>query len=143
MKNIVFRPNVNRTNQEFNRVLGGLFNRPMQDLINHQKVNHFPAYANIEELGDKFIISLSVPGFDKEEINIALHENRLTVSGQKQKKENVKYHLNEFNEGNFERVFFLPDDVQKERIEATSQNGILQLTILKAEQKAPLRIEVK
>jgi HSP20 family protein len=143
MTNIVFKPQINRVNQELNRVFGEVFNRPVQELLNDKKSNHFPAYANIEEKNDRFIISLSVPGFDKENISIHLHENKLLISGKKENPEERKYQLREFDNTSFERVFLLPEDIQKDKIEATSENGILTITVYKSEKKAPITIQVK
>ncbi len=143
MTNIVFKPQINRVNQELNRVFGEVFNRPVQEFLYDKKANHFPAYANIEEQNDKFIISLSVPGFDKENISIQLHENRLIVGGKREKADDRKYQLKEFNNTSFERVFILPEDVQRDKLEATSENGILKLTVYKSEKKVPLTIQVK
>jgi len=143
MTNIVFRPQINRVNQELHRVFGNVLNKPVQEILNDKKANHFPAYANIEEQNDKFIISLSVPGFDKENISIQLHENRLVIGGKNENAIERKYQLKEFNNTSFERVFILPEDIQRDNLEATSENGILKLTVYKSEKKAPLTIQVQ
>lgn len=143
MTNIVFKPQINRVNQELNRVFGEVFNRPVQELLHDKKPNHFPVYANIEEHNDKFIISLSVPGFDKENISIHLHENKLVISGKRENVEERKYQLREFHNTSFERVFLLPEDIQREKVEAASENGILSITVYKSEKKAPVTISVK
>ena len=143
MTNIVFRPQINRVNQELNRVFGEVFNKPVQELLNEKKANQFPAYANIEEQNEKFIIHLSVPGFDKENISIQLHENRLIIGGKNEHADDRKYQLAEFNNTSFERVFILPEDIQRDKLEATAENGILKLTVYKSEKKAPLTIHVK
>lgn len=143
MTNIVFKPQINRVNQELNRVFGQAFNRPVQELLNDKRPSHFPAYANIEEQNDKFIISLSVPGFDKENISIHLHENKLVISGKRENTEERKYQIREFDNTSFERVFLLPEDIQRDKVEAASENGILNITVYKSEKKVPVTIPVK
>ena len=143
MTNIVFKPQIKRVNQELNRVFGEVFNRPVQELLNDKRPGHFPAYANIEEQSDKFIISLSVPGFDKENISIHLHENKLAISGKRENAEERKYQLREFDNTSFERVFLLPEDIQRDNVEASSENGILNITVYKSEKKVPVTIPVK
>ena len=143
MTNIVFKPQINRVNQELNRVFGEVLNRPFQELLNDRKTNHFPAYANIEEYKDKLKISVAVPGFDKDNITVQLHENKLAINGKKESHNDRKYQLREFNNTTFERVFILPEDIQRDKIEASCEHGILEIVVYKSERKVPVTIEVK
>ncbi|MEY3421025.1 MAG: hypothetical protein RIR48_1314 [Bacteroidota bacterium] len=143
MTNIVFRPLRRQPANDFNRVFGSLFNAPLQNLMEEKRVMTSPVYANVEESQHQFSISLAVPGYEKSEIEIALDQSKLTVRGKKQANEEINYTAKEFDFSSFERAFYLPEDVQADKIEARSENGILYISIPKAEVKPVINIEVK
>ncbi|MBL0099258.1 MAG: Hsp20/alpha crystallin family protein [Saprospiraceae bacterium] len=109
-----------------------------------KKVNVSPAFANILEKTESFMIQIAIPGFTKSEVDIHLDGDRLKVSGKRELGSGeIKYQRREFDMPSFERIFFLPENIQKDKIEATVINGILQITLLKAEKAVPVSIEVR
>jgi HSP20 family protein len=117
--------------------------RPVNDLMQDKRTTLSPVYANIQEFEDKFIVNLTVPGYEKAEISIALDENKMKVSGKKEAQTERSYQLKEYDFSNFERLFYLPANVQFDKIEASVQNGILTILIPKPEVKPKVTIAVK
>lgn len=107
----------------------------------------FSPAVDIAEDDKAYDLELVVPGAKKEDFKIDLTDGKLTISGERkreEKKEGKSYHAVESQYGAFSRSFFLPDDAQTEGIEASYHNGILKITVPKAEKKTTKSvIEVK
>lgn len=104
-----------------------------EELFNKPKTNFLPK-ANISEGENEFSLSLAVPGMAKEDLKINLEDNVLSISAEiKPLEEEANYSRREFKISSFSRSFYLPEDVQCEKIEATFENGILNLIIPKVE----------
>ncbi|MBL0023744.1 MAG: Hsp20/alpha crystallin family protein [Saprospiraceae bacterium] len=86
---------------------------------------------------------MAVPGYDKSGITISLEENKLKIVGKKEESTDRKFLMKEFDFTTFQRLFYLPEDVQKDKIEATVENGILHLVIYKAEVKPAINVSIK
>lgn len=110
-------------------------------------VDFFPA-VNTREADDAYYIEVDLPGVRKEDINIDVKDNLLTISGERvieeERKEDDFYRI-ESQYGTFERSFSLPEDVDAEKIEAEAKDGVLTVKIPKAQSvdKAPKKIEIK
>jgi len=89
--------------------------------------------------GDKEItVHAEVPGLNKEDIHVEVKNNVLTVSGERKwekKEENEKVHRVERSYGKFSRSLALPEGVDEKSIKAAFNNGVLELSIPKPEQK--------
>lgn len=96
--------------------------------------------VNIRESEDRFDLELSVPGRAKEDFNIEIDDNLLTISSEvKSEKESKEenYTRREFGYSSFKRSFTLPESVDEERIDASYENGILKFTLPKKEEALP------
>lgn len=85
-----------------------------------------------------FEVHVAVPGMNKEDFKIDVNEDRLTISGERKvKKEKNENHFRsvETQYGSFSRTFSLPENIDKNKIEAEYKNGILELTLPKDEKK--------
>lgn len=101
---------------------------------------------DVAEQDDKFIVKASVPGIEPEDIEVTLNEGVLTIKGETKDDREVKeenYHLRERRFGSFVRRITLPNNIDAQNVEATNENGVLTLTLPKAEEVKPHRIEVK
>ena len=81
-----------------------------------------------------------------EEINISATGRNLTISGERKiasEGENVRYHRREREGGNFNRIIALPSDIKVDKIEAGYIDGILSVSIPKAEEAKPKQITIK
>lgn len=122
------------------------------------KLDHFdfsPA-CDIEERETQYLLSLDLPGVKKEDVKIELHNNQLTVTGEKKsfkksesESESESKSVNEnrvYSErayGRFKRVFTLPSKVDADKMEAFYEQGVLTLTIPKMEVSRPKMIEIR
>ena len=92
--------------------------------------------ANIEEKDTEFVISMAVPGVNKDDINVEVHDNVITISSEKEEtsEESEKnYSRKEYSYNSFSRTFKLPQNVKEDQIVANYENGELVLQLPKAE----------
>ena len=88
--------------------------------------------VNIIEEKESFKIYLALPGVNKEEVKIEVVKDLLSLSGSRESQEaEINYNRREFDYSNFERSFRLPQTVDKSKISAKMENGILYLTLPK------------
>lgn len=93
--------------------------------------------VNIIENNDQFLVSMAAPGFKKDDFNIDVEGNMITISLEKEESKEEKedrYTRTEYNYSSFSRSFTLPEDVNQEKIEATYENGVLKLALPKKEE---------
>lgn len=101
--------------------------------------NNVPA-VNIKENEKDFMLELAIPGFKKEDFNIEVDNDVLTISSEVKKDNEVKednYTRREFSVSSFKRAFTLPETVNEDEINATYEGGILKLTLPKREEALP------
>ncbi|WP_250435962.1 Hsp20/alpha crystallin family protein [Hanstruepera flava] len=104
--------------------------------------------VNIKEDNDNYNLELAVPGMNKEDFNLELDNEILSIGVEKQtedKIDNENYTRREFGYSSFKRTFTLPDTVDTEKINAKYENGILNIHIPKREEakrKPAKRIDV-
>ena len=107
--------------------------------------SRWPA-LDIAEKDDEFIVKAEVPGCKAEDIDISVHGNILTISGEKkhekEEKEKGYYHV-ERSYGSFRRDLNLPVEVDSTKIDAECKDGILLVKLPKAETAKPVKIKVK
>jgi HSP20 family protein len=99
----------------------------------------FVPKVDIIENDHAFKIHFAVPGLNKDDFNIEIKDNFLTVSGERKftnEKKDKNFHSIETNYGSFSRSFSLPEDVSTDKVQAKYNNGILELTLPKDEKKA-------
>ena len=102
--------------------------------------------ADVHETDETFLIQLDVPGIDKNDIKVKFEDNTLIVSGERKyenKEEDKNYRHVERIYGTFTRTLKLPKDVDAQKIAANYKNGVLEITLPKAEEVKPKEIEIK
>jgi len=117
----------------FNNVFDSLFNEALNK--NHA-VNKMPA-VNILETATDYKIELAAPGLTKEDFQINLKKDNLSVWAERKTAEGAEvkdYNRKEFDFNSFARSFVLPDSIDAEKISAEYVNGILYITIGKKEE---------
>ena len=101
-----------------------------------------PAFrTDIRDAGDKYLLDAELPGFNKEDISLDIKDGILTISAEHnesndQKDDNGNYIRRERRYGSFRRSFDI-SGIDENAISASYQNGILQLTLPKAQQVLP------
>ena len=121
----------------------------LDDYFGHSALS-FEGYGILDldmyQTDDEVVVEASIPGVTPEEINISISGEVLTIKGEiKQEKEsqNVDYHIRERRFGMFSRSITLPVLVVADKANAEFKNGILKLTLPKAEEIKPKTITVK
>lgn len=105
----------------------------------------FPA-INLQDEKDSVNIQAYLPGIDPKDVDLTLEDNALTIKGKRETAttgENVNYHRRERFSGDFSRIVSLPEGLDAEKVEAQYRDGILNISIGKAEEKKPKQISVK
>lgn len=101
---------------------------------------------DVIEKDDEFVVKASVPGIKPDDLEITFTDNTLTIKGQTQEDQEVKeanYHLRERRFGSFSRSITLNSHINADKIQANYDNGVLTLTLPKAEEVKPKRIAIK
>lgn len=102
--------------------------------------------VDIFEDKDEVVVKAELPGMTKEDININITEDTLTITGEKKKEEKVEkkdyYHF-ERSYGTFSRSFRLPADVQTEKAKAIFKEGVLEIRAPKTEEAKKKEVRVK
>jgi HSP20 family protein len=99
---------------------------------------------DLYESGDHFVAVVELPGMRKEDIDISLHDGTLTISGERKHESNngETAQRTECYVGTFRRSIALPTRVDASKVSATYQDGILKVTLPKAEEAKPKQIQV-
>lgn len=99
--------------------------------------------TEISSSKEGWTLRMALPGIDPKEVQIDLHANTLTISGERARTEEDGDHTSEFHYGRFERSFVLPSNVDAENVSAEFTHGMLALTLPLAEAAKPRRIAIK
>jgi HSP20 family protein len=92
---------------------------------------------DIFEEGDNVVVKAEIPGMKKEDIDVNLTDNMVTISGEKKKEEKVEkknYYRLERSYGSFYRSFRLPKEVQTDKAKANFKDGVLEIKIPETEE---------
>lgn len=133
-----------------NSLFDDFFGRSLSDHLGTEFTSHTPS-VNIAEKEDSYEIEVAAPGLGKEDFSIELDNETLIISGTKENKveednKEGKYTRREFNYSSFKRTFQLSDEINRDAIEATYNNGVLTISIGKKEEaikQAPKTVEIK
>ncbi len=101
--------------------------------------------VNVKENEKNYALELAVPGIDKNSIKIEMNEDVLTISSEakeEHQEENDGYMRKEFNYASFCRSFYIPDNVNKEKIGASYKDGILTVELPKEEEKGKITKQI-
>jgi len=101
---------------------------------------------NVKEKADAFVVSAEIPGMKKEDLEIKIENDTLTLKGERkpdQLGENVSHHRRERATGSFQRSLTLPGKVDAEKVNATYKNGVLTVTLAKEKAAQPRQISIE
>lgn len=97
------------------------------------------------ETEDAYMITVDLPGANKNDIKISVQDHRLTVSGERReekKEEKENYLRRERYRGSFLRTFTLPESVREDKIKAGFENGVLEIRVPKSEKTKPKTVQI-
>lgn len=103
----------------------------------NNRTSSMPA-VNIREDEKNFILNLAIPGMDKKDLKIDINEDVLTISSESKTEtteERDEYKKKEFNYSSFCRSFYIPENVNRDKIEANYKDGILTVSLPKMEEE--------
>ncbi len=95
---------------------------------------------------NEVVVKASIPGIKAEEVQINVTGELLTLKGearQEEERQERSWHIREQRFGSFERSIVLPTDVKSDKAEAVFENGILTITLPKADEVKPRTINIK
>ena len=102
--------------------------------------------VDMYQTDDEVVVKAAVPGMKPEDVQISLTGDMLSIKGESRQKSDDKekaYHIREHRRGSFERTISLPIAVMSEKAQAEFENGVLTITLPKAEDVKPRVITVK
>jgi HSP20 family protein len=123
-----------------------LFEEPLAELTrSSQLLSGWTPALDLFEDKDKVYVRVELPGMKKEEINLSMHNGSLSVSGERKSEETFKdadvYRAERFF-GRFQRTVTLPTAVAADKVKAEYKDGMLTVTLPKAEEAKPKHIEL-
>jgi len=130
--------------EEMNRLVGNVFGPEGTRETSLFKGTWSPA-VDISEDSDNFYLHVELPGMKKDDVKVKYEEGMLTLMGEKKSRTEEKkedYHRIERKYGKFERSFRITSQIVAEQIAADFSDGILSITLPKAEEVKPKEIDI-
>lgn len=126
--------------------LDRLFGVPVRALANDAEASRFAPPVDIYEDAEGLTLSVELPGFSADEIDLRVENDTLTLKGERKlengdKREN--YRRVERSYGSFTRAFALPPTVDTEQVRADAKDGVLKVFLPRREESKPRQIKVK
>lgn len=120
-------------------------NAPADEMERTRARRCFVPKADIYETEKEIIVLADVPGANEKKVDITLEKNILSISATIEPVRTSGFDLSyaEYEEGDFQRIFRLSDEIDREKIEASVSDGILRLRLPKAQGAAARKITVR
>jgi len=134
--------------QSFQHEMNRMFNQFFQGSNGEEagsKLSTWNPSVDIYETDDALVMKAELPGVSKDDVSVDVHQNTLTLRGQRKHETEVKdehYHRVERTYGTFQRSFVLPTMVDQEKVQATFKDGVLELRLPKLESAKSRRIAI-
>ncbi len=122
--------------------------RMWEDFLGHGRESTASVWnpdLDIAETTDEYEIAVEAPGLDKKGISLTLQDNVLTIKGEKKQEdttEDTNYLRCERCWGSFQRSFTLPAPVRADKVGAVYKDGVLRITVPKAEEAKPKQVSI-
>lgn len=129
----------------FQTLLSRFFGESLPDLYGATEANQ-PPRTNIAETEAAYELAFELPGLDEKDIQVNLQDHVLTVTAERRDERDTqgkRWHRVEHRYGQFSRTIALPHDAAANGIEAVYRHGVLQVTVPKAPESRPTRIQVR
>jgi HSP20 family protein len=127
--------------RDMSRLTSALFGKPESRIASS---GVFPA-LNVTQDRNNYYVRAELPGIQSQDLDLQVTGRNLTITGERKIEsgaENVKYHRKEREAGKFSRVIGLPGEIDNNKVTAQLVNGMLTITIAKAEAAKPKQIAV-
>ena len=140
VRGIVTDP-LEQMHRNFDAVMRGMFGAPSDG-----GPNWAPYAVDVREDADHFYVEADLPGYRKEDVDITLENQTLTISAERETQKNEEhkgdYLLNERRYDRFMRSFTLPPTVDEKHVDAKLADGVLQVVLNKREETKPRKIQI-
>jgi HSP20 family protein len=141
-------------NTSFNNVFDRMLTRALEEAPGTRRWNGAASDGagqwlpplDIRETADAYVVDLDLPGVEADSVEVSFEQGMLVVNGQRPtpRQENAeRYFLIERPTGGFARSIRLPERVDSDRITARYANGVLSISVAKAESAKPRKIEIE
>lgn len=130
---------------EVNRLFGTFFDEPAAGGAAPGTVRRWVPAMDLVETGKHFVLRADLPGLGQNDVQVELQDSVLTVSGERRAEQEDRgdgYHRIERATGFFSRALTLPEGVDPDGIEASFENGVLEVRVPKPVQRAPRRVTI-
>jgi HSP20 family protein len=132
--------------EEMNQLFNRAFGRSSGEAGEGGTARMWAPALDITERKDAYLVTVEVPGVNQDDIDITLEDGLLTISGERkltQESSDQQFHRVERRYGAFRRSITLPSQVRADAIEASFENGVLEVLLPKAEEAKPKKITVR
>ena len=126
-----------------------LFNRLTRNVDDDESMTNVGTWRpaiDIDEREKEYVVSAEIPGIDKDDINISIKDNVLTLKGEKKVEKEDKGDNRYYRErmyGSFQRMIRLDNEIDADNVEANYDNGVLHITLPKTKETMHKQIPVK
>ena len=134
-----------QTRDPFQNLFQRLFGDTLPELYGVTETNSLPR-ANISETETSYELSFELPGVEEKDIQVHMQNQTLMVTAERKDQretEGKRWHRVEHRYGQFSRTISLPHDATNKGIEAVYQKGVLTVTVPKAPESRPAKVEVR
>jgi HSP20 family protein len=134
---------LNTIQSEMNRLFNSFFDSPTPS--NGASLRRWIPAMDLSESEQEFVLRADLPGLGENDVKIELEDNVLTVSGERKSEHEERkegYYRVERASGKFSRSLTLPEGVDPEKINASFENGVLEVRIPKPEQRQPHKVAI-
>ena len=128
---------------DFDRIFDSMFTH---DLPQFSSTNSWMLAVDVNETETEFFLSADMPGLDKKDVSIDIHDGVITIKGERaidNEKSTDDYRIRERQLGSFNRSFRLPDNVNEVKVAAKFKNGVLKVTLPKTKEVIPEGRQIK
>jgi len=123
--------------------LDRFFNTPLDEYFSLSRIVSVPS-VNVSETEREYIVSLATPGMERKDFKVESTDDTLTISAEREKEgkdEGEHYNRREYNYNSWSRTFSLPENCNRDMIDAEYKNGELKIIVPKTEVKKPKNVQ--
>jgi HSP20 family protein len=136
---------LNTIQNEMNRLFNSFFDSPSPANGGQGVARRWIPPMDVVETDDHFVLRADLPGMSEKDVNIELEDSVLTISGERKAEHEQRtegYYRVERASGSFSRSLTLPEGVDADGIQASFENGVLEVRIPKPEQHKPRKVQI-
>ncbi|MDD5458321.1 MAG: Hsp20/alpha crystallin family protein [Phycisphaerae bacterium] len=140
------RSDLNRLHNDIDDLFSSFFRGWELPWTTTRSTHAFWPALDVQENENEITVKAEIPGCNAEDVDISVHGNLLTISGEKkqeEEKEGKGYYYVERSYGSFRRDVNLPSEVDTSKIDASCKNGVLNIKLPKVEKAKAIKVKIK